>query len=202
MLEPGQPQTKKRKYGNQPAHQSLFTDVFGCRPLFCTIHLCDNFTMSRRGGGRARARRLTGDIRMGWSGRAPALPAADAGLGLSKSQGARPCPSQQAPQIAVIGIDIGKNSFHVVGHDKRGSIVLRQKWSRGQIEARLRQHAALSHRHGGMRRGASSRPQARCARARRPVDAGQVCSALCEGAEERLQAEAIAEGPAHLQQSA
>jgi len=39
--------------------------------------------------------------------------------------------------IAVIGIDIGKNSFHVVGHDKRGAIVLRQKWSRGQVEARL-----------------------------------------------------------------
>jgi transposase len=34
--------------------------------------------------------------------------------------------------IAVIGIDIGKNSFHVVGHDRRGAIVLRQKWSRGQ----------------------------------------------------------------------
>src|SRR5271167_4144781 len=39
--------------------------------------------------------------------------------------------------IAVIGIDIGKNSFHVVGHDERGAIVLRQKWSRGQVEARL-----------------------------------------------------------------
>jgi transposase len=39
--------------------------------------------------------------------------------------------------IAVIGIDIGKNSFHVVGHDKRGAIMLRQKWSRGQLEARL-----------------------------------------------------------------
>src|ERR1700756_5599092 len=39
--------------------------------------------------------------------------------------------------IAVIGIDIGKNSFHVVGHDTRGAIVLRQKWSRGQVEARL-----------------------------------------------------------------
>src|SRR5215472_4537098 len=39
--------------------------------------------------------------------------------------------------IAVIGVDIGKNSFHVVGHDKRGAIVLRQKWSRGQVEARL-----------------------------------------------------------------
>ena len=39
--------------------------------------------------------------------------------------------------IAVVGIDIGKNSFHVVGHDERGAIVLRQKWSRGQIEARF-----------------------------------------------------------------
>ena len=28
--------------------------------------------------------------------------------------------------IAVIGIDIGKNSFHIVGHDHRGAIVLRQ----------------------------------------------------------------------------
>jgi transposase len=39
--------------------------------------------------------------------------------------------------IAVIGIDIGKNSFHIVGLDGRGAIVLRQKWSRGQVEARL-----------------------------------------------------------------
>src|SRR4029077_3826559 len=39
--------------------------------------------------------------------------------------------------IAVIGIDIGKNSFHVVGHDARGAIALRQKWSRGQVEARF-----------------------------------------------------------------
>jgi transposase len=29
--------------------------------------------------------------------------------------------------IAVIGIDIGKNSFHVVARDKRGAIMLRQK---------------------------------------------------------------------------
>src|SRR5918992_982160 len=39
--------------------------------------------------------------------------------------------------IAVIGIDIGKNSFHIVGLDERGAIVLKQKWSRGQVEARL-----------------------------------------------------------------
>jgi transposase len=38
---------------------------------------------------------------------------------------------------AVIGIDIGKNSFHIVGQDRRGALILRQKWSRGQVEARL-----------------------------------------------------------------
>ena len=39
--------------------------------------------------------------------------------------------------VAVIGIDIGMNLFHVVGLDNRGAVVLRQKWTRGQIEARL-----------------------------------------------------------------
>src|ERR1051326_5546305 len=40
-------------------------------------------------------------------------------------------------EIAVVGIDIGKNSFHVVGLDERGAIVLHQKWSRSQVEARF-----------------------------------------------------------------
>ena len=39
--------------------------------------------------------------------------------------------------IAVIGIDIGKNSFHIVGLDQHGAIVLRQKWSRSQVAARF-----------------------------------------------------------------
>jgi len=39
--------------------------------------------------------------------------------------------------IATMGIDIGKNWFHVIGLDRRGAIVLRQKLSRGQVEARL-----------------------------------------------------------------
>jgi len=46
-------------------------------------------------------------------------------------------PQKSKTKIAVIGIDIGKNSFHVVGLDKRGAIALRQKWSRGQVQARL-----------------------------------------------------------------
>jgi transposase len=69
--------------------------------------------------------------------------------------------------IAVIGIDIGKNSFHVVGLDGRGAIVLRQKWSRDQVEARFAMspcligmeacvgahHSVASSRRWGMMRG-------------------------------------------------
>jgi transposase len=40
-------------------------------------------------------------------------------------------------EIVTLGIDIGKNSFHLVGQGRRGALVLRQKWSRGQAEARL-----------------------------------------------------------------
>jgi transposase len=40
-------------------------------------------------------------------------------------------------EIAVIGIDIGKYTVHVIGLNKRGAIVLKQKWPRTQVEARL-----------------------------------------------------------------
>jgi transposase len=46
-------------------------------------------------------------------------------------------PATAPTAIAAIGIDIGKNSFHIVGLDNRGAIALRQKWSRSQVEARL-----------------------------------------------------------------
>jgi transposase len=44
---------------------------------------------------------------------------------------------QVSTTIVVMGVDIGKNSFHVVGLDQRGAIVLRQRWSRGQVESWL-----------------------------------------------------------------
>src|SRR5215831_11901571 len=73
---------------------------------------------------------------MGWSGRAPALTVCQAGQGALKTK--EHAMSQKLnSKVAVIGIDIGKNSFHLVGEDRRGEIVLRQKWSRGQVEARL-----------------------------------------------------------------
>jgi transposase len=36
-----------------------------------------------------------------------------------------------------VGIDLGKNIFHLTGLDKRGAIVTRQKASRGQLERRF-----------------------------------------------------------------
>jgi transposase len=39
--------------------------------------------------------------------------------------------------VATIGIDIGKNTFHLVGLDQRGNIVLQLKTSRAQLERRL-----------------------------------------------------------------
>ena len=82
--------------------------------------------------------------------------------------------------VSVVGIDIGKNSFHIVGHDKRGAIVLRQKWSRGQIEARFANippclvgmEACVGAHH-------LSRKRPRC-----PANASEVCSSLFQGTEE------------------
>ena len=71
---------------------------------------------------------------MGWSGRAPAPPAIR--WPGAPRQGA--CHGYDSTECDCRNrIDIGKNSFHVVGLDGRGAIVLRQKWSRGQVEARF-----------------------------------------------------------------
>jgi hypothetical protein len=43
--------------------------------------------------------------------------------------------------VAVICIDIGKNSFHIIGQDQRAALVPRQKWSRGQVDASSRTFA-------------------------------------------------------------
>ena len=73
---------------------------------------------------------------MGWSGRAPAPLASEAGKGAEDKE--QPMSQKLDAVIAVIGIDIGKNSFHVAGLDQRGAVVLREKRSRRhQVETRL-----------------------------------------------------------------
>jgi transposase len=48
-----------------------------------------------------------------------------------------PGKTTNAEAVATIGIDIGKNTFHLIGLDSKGAIFLRQKLSRSQVEARL-----------------------------------------------------------------
>ena len=42
-----------------------------------------------------------------------------------------------AVSVRTIGIDTGKNTFHLIGLDQQGTIVLREKLARGRIGRRL-----------------------------------------------------------------
>jgi hypothetical protein len=121
---------------------------------------------------------------MGWSGRAPA-PLLEKLAGGSKLK--EQAMSQKLNSaIAVIGIGIGKNSFHIVGQDKRGAIVLRQKWSRGQVEARL---ANMLPCLIGMEACVGAHHLSRNLQAlgkRRAADAGEIRTPVFEGTEERF----------------
>src|SRR5712691_371665 len=46
-------------------------------------------------------------------------------------------PGQPAQTFASIGIDIGKDVFHVVGFDPQGKVVLRKKFKRLALESEL-----------------------------------------------------------------
>src|SRR5262249_48833582 len=72
-----------------------------------------------------------------WTRRAPAPPSRKAGSGLPESGAFHATQHSRLEAIATIGINIGKNTFHLVGLDRNGAIVLRQKLSRRQVEARL-----------------------------------------------------------------
>jgi transposase len=41
--------------------------------------------------------------------------------------------------VPTIGIDIGKTTFHLIGLDKMGAIVLRRKLSRNQVDTRAKE---------------------------------------------------------------
>ncbi len=45
--------------------------------------------------------------------------------------------SSPSAVMATLGIDLGKNTFHLIGEDERGAIVLRIKLSRPQLTRRL-----------------------------------------------------------------
>jgi hypothetical protein len=66
---------------------------------------------------------------MEWSGRALTLPASNDGMGDERSTAMS---SKSSSAVTTMGIDIGKNTFHLIGLDERGAIVLRSEmvtWS-------------------------------------------------------------------------
>ena len=85
-------------------------DEVSCRSL----HAIDPVASKRSTGTGTGSAPVTSA--MGWSGRAPAPPVIKAGKGMKKDKEHAMSQKFNAA-IAVIGIDIGKNSFHIVGHD-------------------------------------------------------------------------------------
>ena len=85
--------------------------------------------------------------------------------------------------IAVVGVDIGNNSFHIVALD-RGPIALRQRWSHGQVEARF---ANMPPCLIGMEARVEAHHLSRKLKAfghNARADAGEVRTAIFQGAEE------------------
>jgi hypothetical protein len=68
-------------------------------------------------------------------------------------------PATVQTAIAAIGIDFGKNSFHILGLDDRSAIVLRQKCSQPS-GGKVCQHSTAPGRRGGLRRRSSFQSQA------------------------------------------
>ena len=89
-----------------------------------------------------------------------------------------PIRKAKSATIATLGVDIGKNTFHLVGLDKRGAIVLHERLSRASSRGPLSQHPALLGRHGGLRRRPSPGPAPLGPWPRRAADGGQVRSAV------------------------
>jgi hypothetical protein len=57
--------------------------------------------------------------------------------GRNQARGAHANSKANDSTVTTIGIDIGKNSFHLLGLNARGAIVMRQKLPRGQVVVRL-----------------------------------------------------------------
>ena len=47
-------------------------------------------------------------------------------------------------RIATIGMDLGKRSFHLIGMDARGKVIMRQQLSRGRFERHMSNLQPLS----------------------------------------------------------
>jgi hypothetical protein len=76
---------------------------------------------------------------MGWPGRAqrPKTTVEQGGEASKLKELTMHTHQKSSDPVATIGLDIGKNTFHLVGLDKRGAIAMRTKVSRNQLVRRL-----------------------------------------------------------------
>src|SRR6266542_2140490 len=124
---------------------------------------------------------------MGWPGRAQRLICrTEAGRREARlKEHAMRTSQKTAGIITTIGIDLGKNTFHLIGFDQRGAIILQQKVSRGQLERRLA-NIPLPDRHGSLFGFPSHRPAVASCWSRCASDPGAIREAVPQGSQERL----------------
>jgi hypothetical protein len=75
--------------------------------------------------------------RMGWTGRAPAPNGSQSAPGACQERSTTMPRATTLHAVTAIGIDMGKNTLHLIGLDARGAIMLREKVARGRIALRL-----------------------------------------------------------------
>ncbi len=143
------------------------------RRLTCT------FPRLRQTGGQHRLRDGAAKGQcpvMGWSGRAPAPPASEAGKGRQR-QGARHVSDTQYRDCR------DRHRYRQELVPRRGPRCARRHRAAAKVVAwpsgsAARQYIALPDRHGSLRRRTSPEPQTRIAWSRCQVDAGQICPPL------------------------
>ena len=74
---------------------------------------------------------------MGWTGRAPAPNGFQSARGACQEKERHHASHDHRSRSDHIGMDMGKNTLHMIGLDLRGAIVMREKVSRGRITSRL-----------------------------------------------------------------
>src|ERR1700692_1582764 len=84
---------------------------------------------------------------MEWTGRAPAPNGCESASGLVRTRSTTLLRAATVHAVTAIGIDMGKNTLHMIGLDARGAIVLREKVSRGRRYIEACELATLSHWH-------------------------------------------------------
>jgi transposase len=96
--------------------------------------------------------------------------------------------------LAVIGVDIGKDVFHLVGLGADGKIAFRRKGQATGSQGCIRAAAAVHCRHGSLSERAFCQPDLAASWSRTADHPGDLYQAVREGAEEHYNdAEAIAE---------